>query len=345
MHLYLGVVIFSFVLTMVLLVPFIGQLYKWKFTRRDESRSLTAGDTQAYREMVAKHNVKAGTPTGGGILLVCLVMGIFLALAAILGFFRVEVIAGYPVGWEVGVLFFTWVGFGFLGLYDDIIKIFRYKRTGFFGLRVRQKFIIQWAIGLGAAGMLYFGLGINFINVPGWGIVGLGWGYFLLAAFLIVAFANAFDITSGLDGLGEGLLLICLLAFWVIAAAKLDSVLSLFLAVWIGALVAGTYFTVNPARTFLGNTSGMAFGATLAVVGLLSGKIVALLVIGGVIVVDGASSLLQILSFKLFRKRIFTIAPLHHWLEIIGWEEPKIVARAWLVGIVMAIFGVWLAML
>lgn len=182
-------------------------------------------------------------------------------------------------------------------------------------------------------------------NIPILGTLEIGWLYLPLAAFLLVAFANAFDITSGLDGLGEGLLMISLLAFWVIAATQLDRVTMLFIAVWLGSLMAGVYFTIHPARAFLGNTSGMAFGATLALIGLLSGKMIALLVIGGVFVADGGSSLLQILSKRFLGRRIFPITPFHHWLEVLGWEEPKIVARAWLAGLVLAIFGVWLSFL
>ena len=135
------------------------------------------------------------------------------------------------------------------------------------------------------------------------------------------------------------------MAFWVLSASHLYHVLSLFIAIWIGSLLAGIYFTIYPARAFLGNASGMAFGATLAIVGLLSGKFVPMLIVGGVFLVDGGSSLLQILSKNIFKRRIFPIAPIHHWLEVLGWEEPKIVARAWLTGLVLAIFGVWLALL
>jgi phospho-N-acetylmuramoyl-pentapeptide-transferase len=188
-------------------------------------------------------------------------------------------------------------------------------------------------------------LGINFVNIPFFGRIELGIGYLFLAAFLIVTFANAFDITDGLDGLSCGLLAICLMAFWVISLTDLDHVMATFVAVWLGSIIAYLYFNIYPARIMLGNVGGLAFGATLAILGLLSGKIVALLVIGGVFLAEGLSSMLQLLSKKLLPRRLFPIAPLHHWLQLIGWEEPKIVARAWLVGMGLAIFGVWLAVL
>lgn len=320
MQLYLGVLIFSFIVTALLIVPFIDFLYRMKLVKKEE-----------------KHDLKAGTPTGLGVLLVMVIASLFLIIFPVLFLPKTGagLLSGFPVWWELAVIFVTFVGFGLLGLYDDIMKVMGFAKTGFFGLRRLHKFAIQIALAVVSAGILYWGLKIDFIYLPLFGILHLGPWYLLLAAFLIVTFANAFDITSGLDGMGEGLLMICLLAFWVISATQLDQVLSLFIAIWVGSLLAGIYFTIYPARAFLGNASGMAFGATLALVGLLSGKFLPLLVVGGVFLLDGGSSLLQ----------IFPIAPFHHWLEVLGWEEPKIVARAWLTGLVLAIFGVWLALL
>lgn len=347
MQLYLGVLIFSFAVTSMGMVPFIDLLYRLKFTRQKETDEVRINKTPEFETIRAKHSFKAGTPTGLGIWLLIAIIVSFILLIPILDFFKpnAKLISGYPFWKEVGVLGFTFISFAALGLYDDVLKIFGFAKTGFFGLRRKHKFAIQWILALSSAFFMWWGLGINIIHLPLFGVVHLGIGYIFVAAFLIVMFANAFDITSGLDGLGEGLLVICLLAFWVIAASVLDRVLILFIAVWIGAIIAGIYFTIYPARAFLGNASGMAFGATLAMVGLLSGKFVPLLIVGGIFLLDGGSSMLQILSKAIFKKRIFPIAPVHHLLEIIGWEEPKIVARAWLSGIVLAIFGVWLALL
>lgn len=347
MQLYLGVLIFSFITTSLLIVPFIDFLYRMKLVRKEEKKEVRKMATPELAFIRAKHDLKAGTPTGLGILLILVIAGLFIILfpTLLLPKIGAGLVSNFPMTRELVVIFVTFVGFALLGMYDDIMKVFGFSKTGFFGLRRWQKFAIQWVLALVCAGMLYWGLKIDFIYLPLFGIWHLGIGYLFLAAFLIVTFANAFDITSGLDGLGEGLLMICLTAFWVISVSRLDQVLSLFIAIWIGSLMAGIYFTIYPARAFLGNASGMAFGATLAIVGLLSGKFVPMLIVGGVFIVDGGSSLLQILSKNIFKKRIFPIAPLHHYLEVLGWEEPKIVARAWLTGLVLAIFGVWLAFL
>ena len=186
---------------------------------------------------------------------------------------------------------------------------------------------------------------MDFVYVPFFGIIPLGPFFIPFAAFVIVAFANSFNLTDGLDGLAGGLLLIYLFAFWIISQTILDTVLSVFLPLWIGALMAFLYFNVYPARIWMGDVGALAFGATLAVVGLLIGKIVAVFVIGGIFVFEGASSLIQIISKKYFHRKVFPIAPFHLTLQSIGWEEPKIVMRAWLAGLMLAIFGLWLALI
>lgn len=344
MQLYMGLVVLSFGVTIVLAVPFINILYKLKFTRGKETEEKRKSATKAFYEIRKMHAIKMGVPTGGGIL-VAFVVAILSAVVFALISKNPSFLPGYPLHAELAAIFVTFVGFGVLGFYDDLIKIFGFAKTGIFGLRMRHKFIVQWILACITAAILTWGLKIDFVYVPFFGMLKLGWGYFLLAAFLIVAFANAFDITDGLDGLSCGLLAICLLAFWVISMTQLDNVLGVFLAVWSGSLVAYLYFNIYPARIMLGNMGGMAFGATLAVIGLLSGKIVALLLIGGIFLAEGTSSLLQLFSKRFMKKRFFPIAPFHHWLQLVGWEEPKIVARAWLAGLVLAIFGVWLAML
>jgi phospho-N-acetylmuramoyl-pentapeptide-transferase len=191
--------------------------------------------------------------------------------------------------------------------------------------------------------LLYYQLGISIINIPFWGVLDLGLGYIPLAAFIIVAFTNAFNITDGLDGLACGLLLICLAAFCFLSFQIFDTPLTILTSIWIGVLIAFLYFNVYPARVFLGDTGAMAFGALMAVVGLMLGKIIALAFIGGIFILEVGSSLLQMLSKAWRGKKLFRAAPVHLWLQDRGWEEPKIVMRAWLAQLVLAIFGLWLA--
>jgi phospho-N-acetylmuramoyl-pentapeptide-transferase len=191
--------------------------------------------------------------------------------------------------------------------------------------------------------LLYDKLSIDIINIPSVGVLHLGIYAVPLFAFIIVSFTNAVNITDGLDGLASGLLMIALFALWFLSSSILDTPLSVFLALWIGSLIAFLYFNVYPARIFMGDVGALAFGATIAVVGILVGKVIAVMVIGSIFLLELVSSALQLASKKIRHKKLFPVAPLHLWLELNGWEEPKIVMRAWLAAIMLAVFGLWLA--
>src|SRR5260221_8707484 len=141
---------------------------------------------------------------------------------------------------------------------------------------------------------------------------------------IIVFFTNAFNITDGLDGLASGLLSIYLFAFIIIAAGNLDTPLSIFIALWIGAIMAFLYFNVYPARIWLGDTGALSFGAMIAVIGLVTGNVASLFVIGGLFVVEALSSLIQILGWKFLHRRIFPIAPIHHAFEAIDGKSQRL---------------------
>lgn len=342
MPLLLGLLIFSFTVTAISLVPFINLLYRWRFTRREQTtRDAFNRRTPIFDRF---HQHKRGTPVGGGLLIITVVSLLFLLLFPLARYLGVFVTQVYPLKEEIHVLFFTFIGFGLLGLYDDIMKFFRLDKTGFFGLRLRHKFLIQWGLALVVALLLFVNLKIDLLYIPFLGTWHLGWVYVPFAATVVVAFANAVNITDGLDGLAGSVLMIALFAFWFLSASILDTPLSFFLALWLGSLIAFLYFNVYPARIWLGDVGALAFGGTLAVAGLLLGKVMALAVIGGIFVAEIISSLLQLLSKRFRRKKLFPVSPLHLWLQLMGWEEPKIVARATLAGIMLALFGVWLAL-
>lgn len=244
--------------------------------------------------------------------------------------------------WELFVIFFSFISFGLLGFYDDLKKLVS-GRGAFFGLRFRHKLFIQIVLALIIASVLYFQLGYNFIFLHGFGLVPIGFLFIPFAAFVIVAFTNACNIADGLDGLASGLLLICLVGFLAITVQQLDQSLGVFIAVLLGSIAAFLYFNIFPARIWMGDVGALAFGAALAVIGLLTGKTLTLAVIGGVFVLEVGSSLLQMVSKRFFNRRILPAAPLHLYLQKRGWEEPKIVMRAWLIGFFFAVLGVYLA--
>lgn len=342
--LFLGILIFSFTLTSSAVVPFINLLYKLHFRRQDQKTLDAFGKRTPIFDKF--HSSKAGVPVGGGLLVVIMVSLLFALMIPALNYFGIDVTSIHRNSQaEVNILFFTFLSFAILGLYDDIKKFFRFDDSKFFGLRMRQKLILQVILAAIISCMIYFQLEISILHIPFVGTVHLGYFYIPFATFVIVAFANAVNITDGLDGLAAGLLLFSLFGLWVLSSTILDVPLSVFLALWLGALVSFLYFNVFPARIFMGDVGSLAFGATLAVVGLLLGKTLALLIIGFIFVIEISSTLVQLLSKKYFKKKVFPAAPLHLTFQERGWAEPKIVQRAWLLQIMLTIFGVWLAVI
>lgn len=343
----LGLILFAFSITSIFIVPFINLLYKFRFIR-EKRVAKNAKNIPLFDKL---HEQKKGTPVGGGILVISVVVLLFAFLFPFASRMGIYIRSSYDFRTELFLIFFTFISFGLLGLTDDLVKIFGKGRKGerptgglSFGLSRKQKLLLQWLPAFFAGYIFYSKLGVHFVYIPLLDqLIPLGIMYIPFSAFVIVAFSNAFNITDGLDGLSTGLLIICLLAFGAIAAANLDTPLSLFISLWIGALMAFAYFNVFPARIFLGDAGALAFGATLGLIGLLTGNIIALLIIGGLFVIEAASSALQILGWKFLKKPILPLAPLHNTLLAIGWEEPKIVMRAWLAAIILAIFGLWLA--
>lgn len=341
MDLLLGILIFSFIVHASAIVPFVNLLYHFKFFKNKTAISKNKTD-----EASDHIRSKSRTPEGGGLLIIAITSLIFAFAMPILKHLGFEITHVYPINDEINVIFFTFISFGLLGLYDDVVKFFELDREeGYTGLKTRYKFLIQITLGLIIGAMMYLNLGIDIIHIPFFGVIHFGLLFIPLAAFLVVTFANSVNITDGMDGLASGLLMISLFGFLLLSTSILDTPLSIFIALWLGGLIAFLYFNVFPARLFLGDVGALAFGAAFATVGLLTGKVVALIIIGLPFLVDGFSSLIQILSVKIFHRRILPIAPLHYLLLKIGWSEPKIVQRSWLVGIMLVIFGIWLAIL
>jgi phospho-N-acetylmuramoyl-pentapeptide-transferase len=343
MILLLGVLLLSWLSSSLLFIPFIRLLYKWRFQRLNQV-TLDAFDkrTPIFDKF---HEKKAGTPVGGGILIILVTSIMFPLILMLVKYFWLPVTSVYPMVNEIKIILFTYISFGLLGLLDDAKKTFNLGKTNFFGLRLRHKLLIEIILALIIGYWLKSDLKIEILYIPLIGVVHLGWWFILFAIFVVIAFANAFNITDGLDGLSSGVLMIALTAFWFVSASILDTPISVFIALWIGAILAFLYFNIYPARIFLGDVGSLSFGATLAVVALLLGKAPILIVIGGVFVLEVTSSLIQLLSKKYFHRKVFAAAPLHLWLQYYGWAEPKIVMRFWVISIVLAICGLWLALL
>jgi phospho-N-acetylmuramoyl-pentapeptide-transferase len=330
----LGFTLLSLFLTAILIIPFIDFLYKIKLRRQEQKTvDLFNKPTPFFDKF---NSWKVGTPFGGGILIILVVSVLFLWSFGILNI-KIHF-------WELFVILFTFIGFGVLGLYDDFKKlVIGNPNFAFFGLRFRHKFLLQCALATVPAVILYNNLGYSFLFIRGIGQIPIGFFYIPFAIFVIVSFANAFNIADGLDGLASGLLLIALVSFLAISYTNVDQGLGLFIAILMGSVAAFLYFNVFRARIWLGDVGSMSLGASLAIIGLLTGKTLAMAVIGGVFVLEAGSSLIQIFGKKFLKRKILPIAPAHLYFQKKGWDEPKIVMRAWWLGMIFAVLGLYLA--
>lgn len=329
----LGLVLLSFLTTAIFMVPFIDLLFYLK--RRFEKKYITEKKSETpIHDLLMKGD--EGIPSGGGILLIAVLLVLSVGYAVFnQGVDKVS----------LKILILTLASFGCLGLVDDVKLIITKRKGKFLGLGRRKILVIQIILALVIASLLYFLGGLNNLYISGLGNFVIHLWYIPLAAFVIVSFTNAFNISDGLDGLSTGLLLICLFAFLALTSQNLDLTLASFIGIWIGTIFAFLYFNVWPARIFLGDAGAFAFGSTLAVVGLLTGKILAVAIIGGMFIIILMSSLLQILSKKILKRKLFPVAPIHFYFKYMGWEEPKIVTRFWLAQGLFAILGFWIALL
>jgi phospho-N-acetylmuramoyl-pentapeptide-transferase len=274
------------------------------------------------------HMVKWGTPTMGGLLLISVVLGVFVLLR-------------WPVQGGVIAPIATLALVGLLGAVDDYLN----ARTGE-GISARQKLLWQTVVAVFVAWQIQSTYAISGIRVPFVGDVLVDpWIYVPFAAFAIVASSNAVNITDGLDGLSGGTLAFAFVSFMIIALLNVPAQpnIAFFSALIVGALLGYLWFNVHPAQVYMGDSGSLSFGATLAVIALITGQILVLPLIGLIFVMETMSDIIQIGYYKFSHgKRVFRMAPLHHHFELGGWDEEKITLRFWIVGILSGLLGVTL---
>ena len=236
------------------------------------------------------------------------------------------------------------VGAGLIGLADDIINI-RGFNSGSAGLRARSKFWLISLVAVLAGWYFYSKLGYDSVHLLFFGQLELGWWLVPVFAFVVVATANAVNITDGLDGLAGGLLVSAFGAFAVIAFLQGNFGLAGFCLTIVGALLSYIWFNIFPARFFMGDVGSFALGTALGVVAMLTDTLVLLPVIGFVFVLEVSTAIIQLLSKRFRGKKVFLAAPIHHHFEAIGWPETKVTMRFWVIGQVMAAVGIMLALL
>ena len=287
------------------------------------------------------HQHKAGTPTMGGVIIV---------FAAVLGYCmgHVGTSITFTRGGELAILVI--IASGLLGFVDDYLAI---RNARNLGLNKRGKLVGQLAIA-GAFAVLALTwvhtstqLSFTRFSLPGWNLTAAGW--FFLAVFVIVATSNAVNLTDGLDGLAAGSATFCfgvlaIIGYWQFrhfAIYHLHSSLDLGLVAvgLVGACLGFLWWNAAPARIFMGDTGSLAIGTGLGALCLLMNLDLLLVIIGGLFVAETASVILQVLSFRIFGRRIFRMAPFHYHFELRGWPETTVIIRFWILAGLLAMLG------
>lgn len=317
----------SFCLAMLLTPVYTFVAYRYKFWKKQRTTSTTGEQLEVFSKLHAT-KFKRSIPTMAGLIAL-------LSVTIITLLFNLDRAQTWlPLA--------ALVGGGLVGLLDDVINI-RGQGLGVAGLRSSIKFLLIVTLGVALGWFFYQKLGFTSVYVPFIGAVTVGWMIIPLFAFVVTATGNAVNISDGLDGLAGGLLATSYGAFGLIAIMQGHVLLAGFCFTILGALLSYLWFNIYPARFFMGDVGSFAYGVSLGVVAMLTNSLLLLPVIGLLFVVEAGSSLLQITSKKLFKKKIFRSAPIHHHLEAIGWPETKVTMRFWVMSCVFAFFGVLLA--
>ena len=289
-------------------------------------------------EEPGKHQIKMGTPTMGGVMIILpvLLVTVLLNSAALVGF--------QLSGKSIFVPMATMVLFAMLGAYDDWEGI-RGKRKGD-GISGRMKFTIQCVLALVIAWILKKQLDVPGLYIPGVNVpVQFGDWFIPIAAFIIVAMSNAINLTDGLDGQAGLISATIFAAYAMIALLQHQIFVAQFSFTLVGALFGFLWFNVHPAQLFMGDTGSLSLGATIAVVALMTGQWAILPLIAVIPLAETISVMIQVAYFKATKgRRFFKMAPIHLHFELLGWSETQVVQRFWLISLLAAMIGVGLAL-
>ncbi|RLC37406.1 phospho-N-acetylmuramoyl-pentapeptide-transferase [candidate division Kazan bacterium] len=311
----------------ILATPFwTNFLYKYKFWKKPKTETIDGREATVFGKLHAEKH-KRNIPTMAGIL--------FWAIVVILSLkFNLTRSQTY-------LPLFSLVSIGVIGAVDDWFNI--RGIGGIKGIRARHKIAWLFAVAAVGAWWFFYKLGYDSFHIPAVGDFFVGWWFIPIFIFVILATANAFNITDGLDGLSGGLFAVAFGSYGILALAGNQISLAIFCATVVGVLLAYLWFNVFPARFFGGDTYALSFGATLGVVAMLihNGVGVAVLpLIAFVPMMETISVILQLAYRKLYGKKLLLVAPIHHHFEAIGWPETKVTTRFWIIGAVLAVLGV-----
>lgn len=287
------------------------------------------------------HNRKSGTPTmGGAVILGAVVLSTLL---------WADLFNRY-----IWIALFTFIVFGLVGLLDDYLK---YRGKNSRGLAPRFKFALQFFFAFLIGLFLYYTPAYSTrLSVPFFKTVtpDLGWFYVPFALIVVVGASNAVNLTDGLDGLAIVPMTISASAYGIVSYVsghkkfaeylliphiEGSGELAVFCGTLVGAGLGFLWFNAYPASLFMGDVGSLSLGAALGTVAVISKHELLLILVGGVFVIEALSVIFQVASYKMRKKRVFLMAPLHHHFELKGWEEPKIVIRFWIISIILALLS------
>jgi phospho-N-acetylmuramoyl-pentapeptide-transferase len=306
---------------------------------------LLQGKGQPIRSDGPKSHIisKAGTPTMGGLMILA-------------GMLVSTLLWANPTNPYVWVVLWVTLGFGLVGFYDDYLKVTKQAHNEFPG---RTRIIIEALIAAVAClalvelGRVPFSTSLVFPFFKEL-VVDFGWFFVLFATFIIVGAGNAVNLTDGLDGLAIVPVMVAAASFGMIAYLSGNTVfadylqihyvagtgeLSVLCGALLGASLGFLWFNAPPASIFMGDTGSLALGGMIGAIAVATKHEIVLTVIGGLFVLEAVSVIVQVVSFKLTGKRVFKMAPIHHHFEQLGWTEPQIVIRFWIVSVVLALAG------
>lgn len=321
----------GFLVSMIVTPIYTTLAYNGKWWKKPRTTTTTGEKAKIFTKLHAEKH-KRLIPTMAGAVV------IFSVCAVTLAFNLSREQTWLPLA--------AFAGAALVGLIDDIINI-RGTGAGVAGLPSKLKLLLTTLVALIGGWFFYFKLDVSSIHVPlldtQWHV---GWLIIPIFVFVVVATANAVNISDGLDGLAGGLSAIAFGAYAIIAAMEGSFGIAGFCLTMVGALLSYTWFNIFPARFFMGDVGSFAIGTALGVVAMLTDTVLLLPIIGLMFVAEAGSSLLQIASKRLRGgKKIFKVAPIHHHFEASGWPETKVTMRFWVLGQVFAVLGLILFLL
>ena len=288
------------------------------------------------------HLKKAGTPTMGGLFIVG---SIFIAMAICGNYFS------FPLIVALGIF----AAFSVLGFLDDYLKMLKQNTVG---ISAKKKLFWQFSVALCAS---YILVENNIIDTRLYTpffkeyLFDMGYGYIVFTAIVIVGSSNAVNLTDGLDGLAIGSIITSAATLALLAYVSGHSEFSSYLHIpyiegvgeltvlgtaIVGASVGFLWYNTYPAQVFMGDVGSLSLGGVLGVIAVLTKNELLYVFIGGVLVIEALSVIIQVLSFKIFKKRIFKMAPIHHHFELLGWTEPKVIVRFWIISLFFALISI-----